>query len=442
MPEIFSTNGAAAGPLKEMKDVVSQRSELMEEIVSNKPGFLLRWGNLFFFLILILVGVACWFIKYPDIIYATAKLTSVNAPKPIVSLLNSKLVKLHVSENQQVNKGDVLGFIESTADHEEVSALAASLDTVQILVNNAQADKIRDRWRIVPTQLGELQLAYQTFSQAFLSFDNYLMGGFYLKKKAMLLSDKENLQKMHKNLNEQRELQEQDLALVQKTFDANQSLKNEKVISDFDYRLEQSKLIGKKLTLPQIKSGIIANQSQQIEKEKEILELENSIQQQRLIFQQALHTFKSQVDEWKKKYILIAPISGKVAFASFIQVNQQLEANQTICYINPENSEYFAEVIIPQSNFGKVAIGQLVLLKFQSYPFQEFGAVQGKIEFISHIPGDSGYLAKVGLVNGLATNYRKPIQYRDGLLANAEVITQDMRLLERFYYSFLKQIKR
>ena len=134
------------------------------------------------------------------------------------------------------------------------------------------------------------------------------------------------------------------------------------------------------------------------------------------------------------------PIGGKVAFASFIQENQQLTANQTICFINPENSRYFVEITIPQSNFGKVAIGQQVLLKFQSYPFQEYGSVMGKIEFISHIPGEEGYLAKVVFMNGLTTTYRKQIQYRDGLLANAEIVTKDMRLLERFYYNIVRQM--
>jgi HlyD family secretion protein len=98
--------------------------------------------------------------------------------------------------------------------------------------------------------------------------------------------------------------------------------------------------------------------------------------------------------------------------------------------------------MIPQSNFGKASIGRLVLLKFQSYPFQEYGSVQGRIEFISHIPDEKGYLAKVSFTNGLTTTYKKKIQYRDGLTASAEVITQDMRLLDRLYYSIWSQLKR
>jgi biotin carboxyl carrier protein len=237
-------------------------------------------------------------------------------------------------------------------------------------------------------------------------------------------------------------LNEEDLTLTQKTFEANKTLNEEKVISDFDYRNEKSKLIGKKLSLPQISGAIINNETQQNEKVKEIAELENTIAQQKVIFSQAINTFKSQIAEWEKKYLLVAPISGKVAFASFVQENQQLQANQTICFINPNNSEYYAQINIPQANFGKVAEGQQVLLKFPAYPFQEYGAVVGKIDFISHIKTDSGYMAKVILRDGLHTSYKKAVQYKDGLTAQGEIITKDMRLLERFYYNIVKQVQK
>ncbi len=438
MPAIISPNGSLTS---QRQDIVAQRSEMMQEIVSDKPGFFIRWGNLFFLIILCLITTTCWFIQYPDIVQATAKLTAINAPKPVISLINSKLIKLTVTENQTVTEGKILGYIESTANHNEVLMLASNLDSVQALLTLGREDQIELYFQNKNAVYGELQTAHQLYSQTFLSFQNYLSDGFYLRKKKMLLVDKINLLKLYKNLVEQQKLQEQDLALVQKTFDANESLRNDKVISDFDYRSEQSKLINKKLTLPQIKSAIISNESQQTEKEKEIIELENTIAQQKMIFQQSLSTFKSQLEEWKKKYILTAPIDGKVAFASFLQENQQLKTNQTICFINPEDSQYFAEITIPQTNFGKVVVGQNVLLKFLSYPFQEYGSVMGRIDFISHIPSDSGYIAKVVFMNGLNTTYGKPIQFRDGLVAHAEIITKDMRLLERFYFTVVSQFK-
>ena len=248
------------------------------------------------------------------------------------------------------------------------------------------------------------------------------------------------LQKMHANLLQHRALNEQDLDLTQKTFNDNQTLKNDKIISEFDYRIEKSKLISKQLSLPQINGSILNNESQQNEKRKEIMELENQIARQKYMVIQALNTFKSEIDEWKKKYLLICPVNGKIAFAAFFQEGQQVQTNQIVCYINTGNMHYYAEVYVPQENLGKLKTGQEVLLKFDSYPFPEYGMVIGKTEFISDILTDSGYLVRVELPNGLTTTQNMKIQYKEGLMANAEIILQNMRLLERVYYKEISPV--
>jgi multidrug resistance efflux pump len=438
-----------------------QRSEFVQEIVSNKPGVLIRYGTLFFLLVLITLVAICWFIQYPDLVNAKAKLTSINAPKEVVTKQSGKLIKLFAKENEAVKQGTVLGYLESTASHENLIMLSVITDSMQILLSQNKTEGAISYFNsfslpaspqqsspyfplrgIEGAVLGEVQQSFQTFQQSFINFRNYISGGFYLSKKIMLGKDLAFMQQLHSNLLQQKGLNVQDLALSQKTFDASQSLKEDKVIAELEYRNETSKLINKKLTLPQINAAIINNESQQNEKQKEIMELENTIAQQKSIFAQALNTLKSQIDDWKKKYLLTAPIDGKIAFATFLQENQQLQANQIICYINPGNSQYYAEVYIPQTNFGKVKMGQEVLLKFPAYPSAEYGSIKGKIDFISNISTDSGYLAKVILPNGLNTSYKKQIQFREGLNAQGEIITANMRLLQRFYYNIVKQVER
>lgn len=425
-----------------LKNTFSDHSDEIEEIISKKPPFIVRWGTVFFFFLLLLIGMICWFIQYPDIVTAKAKLTSLNAPKSVISRIDGKLVKLTAKDDDIVQAGAVIGFMESTSDHEQVLALSANIDTlsVRFSANNAM---IPSGFFIQPYKnLGELQQDYQTFSHAFIDFKNYLHGGFYEKKKLILGNDLSDIKRLNHHLSEQKVSQQQDVALAQKTFEMNEILKKEKVISDLEYRNEKSKLLMKQMSIPQINEAIIANETQQNEKQKEIMELENTIAQQASVFQQALNTFKSEIDEWKKKYLLTAPVSGKISFAGFLQENQQLKAGQTVCFINPGNSEYFAETFIPQENFGKVKRGEKVLLKFSSYPSQEFGSVTGELDFISAIPTDSGYIAKIVLPHGLVSNYDKEIQYREGLTANAEIITKNMRLIERFYYNLRKQVQR
>ncbi|HNJ58714.1 MAG TPA: HlyD family efflux transporter periplasmic adaptor subunit, partial [Chitinophagaceae bacterium] len=194
--------------------------------------------------------------------------------------------------------------------------------------------------------------------------------------------------------------------------------------------------------LPQINASIINNESQQNDKRKEIAELDNQIAVQKSIFMQALQTFKSEIQAWEYKYVIKAPVAGSVAFTGFYQENQEIKNGQSLFVVQPANTQYFVEAQILQYNFGKVKTGQQVLLKFPAYPYEQYGSVTGKIDFISTIPTDSGYLAKIVLPDGLISNYKKPLQYHTGLKAQADIVTEDMRLLERFYYNIRKQLTR
>lgn len=437
MPFEINSNGIEDIAKIKSASYDSLRSAEVNEIISHKPGFLIQWGITIFFLLLLLIITSTFFIHYPDTVTVRAKLNSINAPKEVKTKTSGKLVKLNAIEGKFVYQGQLLGFIESQANHYEVISLFQTIDSMQVLMNTSKSEDILKFPLQSYKNIGEVQQAYQTFMQGFILFRQYLATGYYIRKKAMLLNDMVFLQRLHANLIQQKEMQQADLDLETETFDANTTLKDQKVISAFDYRIEKSKYISKSLTIPQINSSIINNESIRHEKQKEILGLENEIAQQKGIFVQALNTLKAQLNEWKNKFLLIAPIDGKIAFAGFFQENQQIENNRTICFINPENSSYYAEIYIPQNNFGKVRSGEKVLLKLPSYPFQEYGAIEGKLDFISNIATDSGYAAKVVFINGLKTNYNKNLQYRDGLVAQGEIITDDLKLSDRI----LNQIK-
>ena len=423
------------------------RSGEVQEFIGSKPNFIIRWGITIFFLILVTLGIACWFIQYPDLVTAKARLNSVNAPKEIITHTDGKLIKINIQENDTVHAGQVLAYMESLANPNAVALVSTQVDSINHLISSNQTNQIIQFFpnysnQVILNQLGEVQASYQTFIQSFITFKDFLNNGFYLRKKAMLQTDLQNIQKLNAVLITQKELLQKDLSLTNETFKANESLAKDKVISSMDYRNEESKLIAKKLSLPQINSAIITNESQQNDKRKEIAELENQIIVQKNTFTQALQTIKSQLQAWEFKYLLKASIAGTVSFTGFFQENQEIKNGQPLFYIQPTNTAYFVEMLIPQYNFGKIKTGQQVLLKFQAYPYEQYGAVVGKIEYINSTPSDSGYLAKVVLPNGLITNYKKPLQYRNGLFAQADIVTENMRLLERFYYNLVKQVKR
>ncbi|TAF96106.1 MAG: HlyD family efflux transporter periplasmic adaptor subunit [Bacteroidetes bacterium] len=422
-------------------------SSEVTEILSQQPSLIVRWGITVFFLILLGMFVFCWFLQYPELVSTQAKLFSVNAPKEIITHTDGRLMKIAIKENDAVHKGQILAYMESLANPTAVQKLSSKIDSIKFYMDANQTDEIiqffpnyqQQAWL---NQLGEVQTSFQTFIQAFITFKDFLYNGFYLRKRKMLQTDLQNIQKLHAVLLLQKELLQKDLSLSTETFQGNALLAKEKVISAMDYRTEESKLIGKKLSLPQINASILTNEGQQNEKRKEIAELENQILVQKNTFIQALQTIKTELQVWEYKYILKASVGGTVSFSGFFQENQEIKLGQTLFYIKPINTAYFLEMLVPQYNFGRVKVGQTMLLKFAAYPHEQYGTVTGKIASISSIPTDTGYLAKVVLPNGLVTNYKQVLHYHHGLHAQADIVTDNRRLLERFYSNMRKQLTR
>jgi HlyD family secretion protein len=417
-------------------------SGAIQELVSNKPGFLVSWGNSLLLAILVLIISASYFIKYPDTITTRARLSTLNAPKPVIALIEGKLVGLHVKEGDNIKAGEIIGFLESTGSHADVIKL-------QMQVNHLY-DQLLSQQTVGPELLqfpqdyilGELQRPYQVFMQALLTYKDYVPGGLISRKRTMLQHDISYLRDLDSNLRKQKSIDEQDLSLQAWDMEMNEKLLKEHVISEQEYKQAKSRLLNKQKTIPQNNASLVNNQTIQNSKAKEIIELDNMLSQQKAIFLQAISTLKTSIDEWIKKYVLAAPVAGTIQFNGFVQVNQHIQQHQLICNIQGERDSFYVALLIPQTNFGKVHTGQVVLLKFNAFPFEEYGSVRGHIQYISPTPTDSGFLAKVICKNGLLTNYGKELPFNEGLTANADIITEDKNLLERLYYNISAKMKR
>lgn len=419
---------------------VNRRSEIAEEIISHKAGFIERWALLIFLGILVFLLALSWFIRYPDFIETRASLTAANAPKEIVPRQEGRLVKLFVRNNEKVKRGDVIGWIESTADHHEVMELSSRVDSSVAFLESGEVPRVSGLFNRPYNNLGEIQERYQSFITVWQQFNDYLVNGFYPRKVNMLRDDIRALEVTSEKMQRQKLLIEQDVKLAEETFDMNRALSDEKVLSKEEFRVERSKYLSKQMQLPQLEVSLIGNETQKRDKLKEIYQLNHDIAQQRIIFQQALQSLKSVIDDWKKRYVLQSPVDGNIFFIIPLQENQFLQPGKLIGYINPDDSRFYAETYLPQNNFGKASIGLKVQLRFDAYPYQEAGFVDGTINYISHVASDSGFLATVQLDHGLVTNTGRPISYKSGLTAQAIVITRDLRLLQRLWFNLNKSV--
>ncbi|GEM_PF-3355259 len=78
----------------------------------------------------------------------------------------------------------------------------------------------------------------------------------------------------------------------------------------------------------------------------------------------------------------------------------------------------------------------------KSNRYQEYGIVEGKVQNISLSPDEKGnYYVDVILPRGLKTSYNKNLSFDKELKGNAEIVTEDLRLIEHFFYQIRRLLK-
>lgn len=112
-----------------------------------------------------------------------------------------------------------------------------------------------------------------------------------------------------------------------------------------------------------------------------------------------------------------------------------------------EKSEHVGTIILPQRGVGKVRPGQTVNVKLDDYPYLEFGFVQVPLAGISFVPFDGQgneklYMLEVNLPDTLRTQYGKEIPYRPEMTGIAEIITDDLSILDRILNPIKAVLKR
>ena len=158
---------------------------------------------------------------------------------------------------------------------------------------------------------------------------------------------------------------------------------------------------------------------------------------------QSLDQLKTAIKEWELRYLFKSNIEGEVSFMKIWNKNQTINSGDFVFTIIPKNhSSYICKLQAPVLNSGKVKIGQDVNIKLSSYPDNEFGILTGKIKDISLVPNIEGlYLIDVELPKKLITTHGKEIEFKQEMTGIAEIITEDLRLIERVFYQFKEIFK-
>jgi len=100
---------------------------------------------------------------------------------------------------------------------------------------------------------------------------------------------------------------------------------------------------------------------------------------------------------------------------------------------------------LPVARSGKVKAGQKVNIHLDNFPENEYGILRGRVQHISLVPAQTGtavyYAVEISLPNGLMTTYKKELPYLPNMQGQADIITEDLSLLERLVLPVKKILK-
>ena len=159
---------------------------------------------------------------------------------------------------------------------------------------------------------------------------------------------------------------------------------------------------------------------------------------------QAFYQLKKAIKDWDLNYVLRSSIDGKVSFLQLWAENQTVNVGDNVFAVIPTNERgYIGKVKAPAQNSGKIKVGQTVNMRLANYPDREFGMIKGKINSISLTPDkERNVLINVSLPLGLETSYKKQISFQQEMTGTADIVTEDLRLIERLLYQFRDIFKR
>jgi multidrug resistance efflux pump len=412
------------------------RSEDVQEIMGFIPHWIIRWGITMIFLVIVFLLMGSWLFKYPDIISASIVLTTENPPANLVARSSGKITRLFVRDRQKVKEGEVIAIIESATNYTHLFELKKKLAAMTSFFTSFAALPAEEFDKNY--SLGELQAPYAVFLKSYADYRHFIQLNFYQKKINAIKAQLARHRLLHQQLQTQSRLMEEEMAISRQNFQRSQKLIDDGIISKSELASQKSIYLQKQYAYEGAKTSLGNAEIQITQLEQTVMELELQFREEKKSYQlalsQAYENLTGQISQWEQMYLLKAPISGVVTFTKFWSINQNVRIGDNVVTIVPaQGGKFIGKMVLPIQGSGKVKVGQKVNIKFVNYPHMDYGIVTGVIRSKSLVASDNFYSLAVDLPQGLRTSYGKTLDFSQEMQGSAEIITEDIRLLERIF---------
>jgi HlyD family secretion protein len=424
---------------------IELRSEEVREILTRPPRWILKYGITLVFVVVIGLLVGSWFFRYPEVLTAPIVVSTENLPFNIVAKTSRRIDTLFVTEKQYVSKNQLLGILENSAKTDDVLQLEKEIANFNLDSLRTFAPSTFRAFALLTLRafsLGELQNYYSNFQKTIKDYQFFIETDYHNKKIASIEKQKTVQQNI---LNQSIKIfnnNKRQLEVAQNHFYTDSNLFVKGVMSVFEFETSKNTYLQAQQSFENAKTAIENQKLGILQLEQTVFDLvqqkNEQISQLNLSLSNSLDQLKAQIETFKQTYFLISQIEGIVTFTKYYQNNQNVTASETILTIVPdEKQKIIGKIYLPPQRAGKVKLGQTVNVKFDDFPFVEYGMIKVELKNIALVPikenGERFYVLEVDFPDELITTYNKTLIFRQQMQGIAEVITEYLVLLERFF---------
>ena len=414
-----------------------------EEIIESPA---VPFGKVVIYLVtlLLIVSLAWSYLGQIDIIVsAPGKISTEGSTKIIQPAVSGVVKNIHVHEGQVVRQGDMLVQLDTQSSENDVATLEKSLamaklerDILAKLAVGASADDAINTAHLPDDLKDNLRQFARSRAANTQSQQNLLQQSITSTQQQFTFSQ----QSQQNATSTLQKLKQQEQGINEKLKNANvferSSLRSELVSLQQRISTAESSLISQNQQVANSRSAISEAQQklqsvrtdQQanayntiVAQNKRIVELENNLAKAKQLQEQA--TIK-------------APVSGTILSLVTKTIGGVVNAGERIAQIVPEKAPLYVDATLQNQDVGFVKIGQRVVVKVATYPFQRYGYLEGTIETVSpDAVSDEQqgliYRTKVKLSNSKSSK-QNSLKLLPGMSVSAEITTGKRRIIEFF----------
>lgn len=412
------------------------RSEEVQEILSRIPNWTVRWGITLIFVLLLMAFFLACLIRYPDTIQGQVTLTTQTPPVKLVSQTSGKLEHICVADNTWVEAGTLIARVSNPVSEQALTYLQGFLVEVQESLakppSSVQAASDNCKHGFV---FGQVQGEYNNLKRLYQDYITLVKNDQY-QEKVKVLKVRITSHKQITSITTQQILYvEKDLMNAKNKYEAYEQLYTKGGIAKLVLMEKEKEYLVLQQVLEEKKKNLIQNKMTVAEYEAQLRELTFEHAEDTRLLKASIHAslqnIENYIHQWQQEYTLKAPLAGTLSYLHIFSKAHFVRSGEELFMLVPQEEYHIACAQVPSQGYGKVKIGQKVKIRLDPYPYQEYGYLPAKVKDITRIPTQAQYRVILRLESSLRTTYGKVLPFKPAMEGWAEIITEDVSLLQR-----------